>query len=348
MKRTIFYGAIIIVIGVCLFLVFSKHERQVAQTPEMQPTNSSQITNQLKPSQSVLITPPPKSAPRQPVQAINPATNESTQQRLQSLSNAVQNWSAQVHGQIQFYGKVVDENNQPIEGAGVQFVWAHVWPLPEGTPSTNVISDQEGLFSLSGIIGSSLGVHVSKEGYYDVRSLDNDNFNYSSLPGMTPFQPDSNNPVIFHLRKRGAGADLISAALNVKISRDGTPTYVDFLNKTSGAIGQMQLSQMKPSYETWKQATEWSFSMTIPDGGFIEENDEFPFEAPESGYQPKLQFDFKVGQPDWETHFTKSYYFIFGNPPRYGQLTVETEIISGGARIIYAINPDGSRYLEPK
>jgi len=41
--------------------------------------------------------------------------------------------------------------------------------------------------------------------------------------------------------------------------------------------------------------------MDIPDGGFVEENDEFPFEAPESGYQSIVDFAFQQGQPNWTT-----------------------------------------------
>jgi hypothetical protein len=44
----------------------------------------------------------------------------------------------------------------------------------------------------------------------------------------------------------------------------------------------------------------------------------------------------------------QQYYISFGQPRRYGWLKVETRIGSGGAVLEYAINPDGSRYLEPK
>lgn len=105
---------------------------------------------------------------------------------------------------IEFYGKAVDESNQPIEGAKIEFAWIHFFPPPEGIISTNVISDQQGLFSLSGVIGASLNVRISKDGYYKVTSLNRTNFTYSTLPNSTPFQPDSNNPVIFHLHKKAS------------------------------------------------------------------------------------------------------------------------------------------------
>ena len=164
----------------------------------------------------------------------------------------------------------------------------------------------------------------------------------------TTYQPNLLRPEVFHLRKKGVGAGLISSTLDVKFARDGTPMNVDFINQNFGTTGQLKMVQIKPPYESWKQATAWSFKMEIPDGGFVEENDEFPFEAPESGYQTTIEFIFKAGQPDWQTDLKKSYYIVFGNPPRHGRLDVENDIMWGGARIKYAINPDGSRNLESK
>jgi hypothetical protein len=109
---------------------------------------------------------------------------------------------------IEFYGKAVDESNQPIEGAKIEFTWIHFFPPPQGAISTNAISDQQGQFSLSGVIGVSLNVRVSKDGFYDVKNLNRTNFAYSTSLNSIPFQPDSNNPVIFHLCKGGIGADL--------------------------------------------------------------------------------------------------------------------------------------------
>jgi predicted transcriptional regulator YdeE len=104
---------------------------------------------------------------------------------------------------VEFYGKVIDGNNQPVEGANVEFVWVHLFPPPKDTPGTNVITDRQGLFSLSGVIGSGLSVHVSKDGYYNIKSLNRDTFNYYTLSNSPAFQPDSNNPVIFHIQKNG-------------------------------------------------------------------------------------------------------------------------------------------------
>jgi hypothetical protein len=240
-----------------------------------------------------------------------------------------------------FYGKVVDENTQAVADANVHFI-LNTTSSSNGIFDTNTSSAGDGSFSLTGITGSQTSVDVWKTGYYVAKSLNQINFD------PTGNGSSKDNPVLFHLRKKGASTDLISSSFNVQMPRDGTPINVDLLNKNFGTSGQMQMSQVKPSYATWKQATAWSFHMVILDGGFIEENDEFPFEAPEGGYQSTIDFNFNAGQPDWKTRFTKSYYIVFGNPPHYGNLTVQTDIMWGGVRISYAVNPDGTQNLEPK
>jgi hypothetical protein len=276
------------------------------------------------------------------------------------------NWKAQFSAPISFFGKVL-ENEQPVGGATINFTWND---LPPGDETTNftgesfspfaymhssksqTASDPQGLFSLRDKKGKRLSVEVSKAGYYSTGDARSQSFEYGdALVGI--FTPDPANPVIFHLRKKGPGVDLVtsqygvSPSLEVKIPRDGTPVQVDMLERKVGQ-GPLTVSQNKPSYENWKQATEWAFRMEMPEGGFIEQNDEFPFEAPETGYQPLMEFNFRNGDTNWTTNLSKDFYVRFGNPTRYGRLHVETSIMMQGARFTYAINPSGSRYLEPK
>ena len=126
------------------------------------------------------------------------------------------------------------------------------------------------------------------------------------------------------------------------------PVQVRLLERNVGLGGQLQLSQSKPALENLQQAKEWAFRMEIPDGGFIELDEEFPFQAPETGYEPVVQFNFKSGDTNWATDLRKDYYIKFGDPPRYGRVHLETSIKMGGARLTYAINSDGSRNLESK
>ena len=245
-----------------------------------------------------------------------------------------------------FYGKVVDENTQAVAGASVRF-GLRTTTAAEGTSEVNTISTADGNFSLIEGTGSHVHIDVWKNGYYTVTSMNQDEFN--------PAEGSSYQPILFHLRKKGVGADLVTSKYGVSpdfrvaIPLDNTsPVRVNLLARYAGQDGQLILTQIKPAYEKWKQATAWSFKMEIPDGGFVEESGEFPFEAPESGYQPVVAFDFQQQQSVWATDVRKDYYIKFGNPPCYGHLHVDTAIHMTGARLTYAINPSGSRNLEPK
>jgi hypothetical protein len=252
---------------------------------------------------------------------------------------------------INFYGFVVDEGNAVVVGASVSFEWNDT--SEKGTSKASTVSDGNGFFSLIGRRGKRLYVDVGKEGYYSSGNSRGAAFEYAN-PFDGLFKPDPNRPVVFHLRKKGVGVDLITSQYGVKpyfgitVPLDGKPVQVDLLERKTEQ-GQLTVTQIKPEFKNWKQATNWSFRMEIPSGGFIEQNDEFPFTAPEEGYQPIVEFNFQQGQQGWVENLpAKNYYIKFGNPPRYGWLKLDTSIMMEGARFTYAINPDGSRNLEPK
>jgi hypothetical protein len=259
-------------------------------------------------------------------------------------------WKESIYRPIEFYGKVVDENEQPIAGAAVSFTYTRLIP-PEGASGTNTISDKNGLFSLSGVKGSTLEVQVAKVGYYSSRREDQHGFDYKTISGSQPFQPDSNQPIIFHLRRKRQGVDLItsqhgiSPALVISGVHDGSPVRVDFFHQTVGPDGQLELSSLKPV--AGQKPADWWFRISIPDGGLVETTDEFPAEAPESGYQTTLEYDFKEGDTNRTRNLHKEYYIVFGQPPKYGRVEVDTSIYTG-IQLSYAINPDGSRNLEGK
>ena len=197
---------------------------------------------------------------------------------------------------IDFYGKVVDENTNPVAGASISFAWSET-PTEEGEQRTNTQTDAEGLFSLQGKYGPSLEVWVSKQGYY---SSHNGQWGFSYAHSNEKYAPDSLNPVIFLLHKKGQGTELITSDngmrpnVAIRVPKDNTPMRMDFFQKQASATGQLEISQSKPP---WQGATNWSFRLSIPDGGLVENQDEFQFEAPEVGYQPTVEYDFTKAKP---------------------------------------------------
>ncbi len=257
---------------------------------------------------------------------------------------------------INFYGKVLDQEEKPLADANIGFNWNKVNETNDSQMESGVAetkTDPEGRFSLENQKGGQLNVKVSKPGYYSVAS-NPCCFEFAQPYAGNFYTPDAKNPVVFHLKKKGNGAALITSHngmrsnVQLAIPMDGTPIQVDLLHQKAAAAGPLQVSQIKPMNQSSQQAKEWSFQMTIPDGGFVENHDEFPYAAPDSGYQQSVQLDFQKNQTNWATGIKKDYYIRFGSPPLYGRLHLETSIDQAGAWLTYAINPDGSTNLEPQ
>jgi hypothetical protein len=329
-----------VVIAICLLLLLHKAAGPGAVPPEQ----SEVVTNQPNPPE------PPKAVKNRAVTNVPrnaltlPANATPLAQAIAQTSPVAAQRLVAWQTPIEFYGKAVDENSNAVAGAQVVFSWVEM-PTSDGNRTTNTVTDAEGLFSLHGERGPDLEIAVSKEGYYPRRSW----ARYGPF-GNPNFTPDPQNPIIFQLRKKGQGAELITSEkgyrpdLAIRIPKDNTPVRVDFFQKQANPTGQLEISQNKPPRQ---EAAEWSFKMTIPDGGFVENQDEFQFEAPETNYQPSIENHFVKSETNWTTHVTKSYYITFGQPRKYGWLRIESDLDQETVFITYAINPTGSRNLEP-
>jgi len=350
MKRVPFYTGISLMVLLTVALVIWHHSHNAISNgaTNIVSTNQSQTPTDLQkstPTKSVTEKHENAQHPIDPMKEAGITPDMTQAQREQKYAEWLVKEAARFVPEqkpFAFYGKVVDENTQAVAGASIHF-GLRTTSSADGTLQVDVASATDGSFSLAKGTGSHLHVDVWKTGYYTVGSR-----NQVEFDDTTGGDSSKENPVLFYLKKKGEGTDLVSAVLNAKMPRDGTQMNLDLISGKVGASGQLQMSQIKPPYESWKKATAWSFRMEIAGGGFVEENEEFPFEAPASGYQSIIAFDFKADQPDWKTSFKKSYYIVFGTPPRYGRIDIESDIMWDGAHITYSINPDGSRNLEPR
>ncbi len=258
------------------------------------------------------------------------------------MQNLLQRWQTR----IDFYGKVVDEKGSPVEGASIQFNWTEVPSFEGPGNSATTTSDAAGLFSLEGKHGPSLNVRVMKDGYYTSPA---NRMGFSYRMGQV-FLPDQTNPVVFRLRKKGQGVQLITSEngirsnVAVRVSKNDVTIQVDLLEKKPSATGQLEIGQIKPP---WREATNWSFRLSIPAGGFVENQDEFQFEAPESNYLPSVEYSFSKNETNWTTQVSKQFYIAFGQPRKFGWLRIESNLAQETVFLTYAINPTGARNLEP-
>ena len=331
-----------LVLAVCVwFLLRRAPEPPKTESPEVQVP----LTNQPLASQPA---PPAKAAPAQSPASSQPppavaaaAVRRGSPEGINEMQQqALADWQRP----IEFYGRVVDENTNPVAGASITFGWSEQ-PKQEAARKATTQSDAAGLFSLHGERGPALDVWVGKEGYY---ASHGGQWGFSYLHG---FSSDQWNPVIFLLRKKGTGENLIGVKQNYRVARDGTPLGIDLATgkTTTGGSGDFVVQcwtddQGKASGQKY----DWHCVVTIPGGGVVPTDEEFPFQAPENGYVPTNGIAMPADRPDWTSDVDLKFYYRLANG-RYGRMTFS--MIAGGQHfcmIDSVLNPSGSRNLEPQ
>jgi hypothetical protein len=149
------------------------------------------------------------------------------------------------------------------------------------------------------------------------------------------------------LRAKGRPELLSSGESTPIVPADGTPVLVDLLDRGRvSSNGQIEFAAVTNTEKYPPRTFDWRATLAVRDGGLLEHNLEFPFEAPEKGYTPQVTFEMPAGAPDWKRSIEKTYFIRFGSPPKYGRFQVRLNGASEKVYIDYTINPTGSRNLE--
>ncbi len=285
-----------------------------------------------------------------PVVATNAAPLEKTgmEWHLEQLEKSKWQWKMP----ISFYGKVVDENGQPVEGAEIHFSWTDL--SPAGGSETKITSDGNGLFSLTNIRGKHLGINsVTKTGYYTSLQQSQFSFEYAIKSEANFHRPDPASPVIFHLKKKGEAEPLMHAEPLYGFSIDRVPHYIDLETgkKTVGGspVGDIAVRVERPSQASNREKYNWSVSFEAMNGGVVETEEEFPFLAPDSGYQPAIELKYDANDPKWKNYVEKKFYLKSRGGKLYARIKVGIYPLYQNASAIrfeYFANPSGSRNLE--
>lgn len=262
---------------------------------------------------------------------------------------------------IVFYGKVIDQNNQPVEGVRVAAFYNRwsVSGLVEQRPGrmTNYFSsDGKGQFEVKGIRGSSMTIQLEKEGY---ELAPHSRMSFAFDPGaLERYVPDLANPVVYHMWKRLGAAELEGLSFESMIPSDGQSIWIaEKSDKGSRAELPDAILKLTVNRERRmvtfadKSPYKWNFEIDMLGGGIQKTDDLFLYQAPETGYNPILTVLHEASDPNWIREQTFIFYFKT-NKNKYGRGEIfvsnwenESEVY---CRMSITWNPDGSRNLEPK
>jgi hypothetical protein len=338
---------VILIIALAGFLVWWRIHRPANQAnhqPDQPDTNQAQASQLPSTPPSSRLAKVPVADNSQPTPGSNfTAWNE---KRMEQMSNANQTMLNEWRTPIEFYGVVEDESSSVISGAHVDFDCNDL--SSTGTSFYHTESDANGAFSIRNITGKLLGVKVGKEGYYTYHP-NGDDFYYAGQ--NQNFVPDPGNPVVFRLRKKGAGEALIHFHKNFRVPRDGTPVLVDL------ATGNLtQSSENSLVVECWtgddvkKQGWkyDWKCQVSVPGGGLQIYSEQFPFLAPQDGYVLSDLIDMTVTNNVSWAYDVQHNYYIHTTAGNFGRIVFG--MIAGGDNFCVIdsyFNPSGSRNLEP-
>lgn len=255
-------------------------------------------------------------------------------------------WRKGYETPIDFYGLVLDQEDRPVAGAEVTFSWN---PLDSDGENLVVKSDANGRVKFLGRKGLYLGVRVSKEGYYQIKTEGGSlqSFDFFVTKDRTPDHlSDPNDPAILRLMKKGEGVDLITSEFRNKLPPSGE-AKIDLLNGRLSSNGQLELSIERLSKE-WH--FPWTAKATIKGGGFVKAEGQFMHEAPAEGYVEDIIWSFPLNEEGRQERFVikENYYIKFGSPPRYGRIVIYLKSHNKHLLLESHVNPDGERNLEPK
>jgi hypothetical protein len=250
-----------------------------------------------------------------------------------------------------FYGKVVDQYGQPLQGAKVT-AQVHVSSEPDRTHTTQ--TDAKGLFQFTGLRGRSLYVTPEKPGF----RIEGHGLGERGANG--PETSPTQRAVYTMWRLKGPEPMIHKELSSRAIQPDGRIYTVDLIKNqiTEGtnSPGDMTIQIQRPAEIKPKEKFDWSFTMTANGGGFIEiTNDAYLNEAPERGYQQCYQMTRYatnvLNYSTWPLYRTDRTFYVKSRGGQvYGHFQIkELEPDYQGKAILRIesyVNPAGSRNLE--
>ena len=232
---------------------------------------------------------------------------------------------------IEFYGKVVDQQGDPVPGAKVA---VRPWENPFGESKTvlTLASDTNGRVSVENLEGMPMGVEVTKEGYLTKSDLGLDKLASARRiefgldgTGGARFK-DPANPTLFNLHKLGVIEPLVYVnERRWKLPADGTPRKIA-LDSEAG-IGNHQIefrfdterARVPSDIQAPFGPFSWKLKLRISGGGFVKSESDFVFEAPAVGYHESILIDHPKDEKQW-VEFDFGRYFVLFPDGTHGRI----------------------------
>ena len=253
---------------------------------------------------------------------------------------------------VGFFGKIIDQDGNPISGAQVKGEVLHVkvsFPAPGGAQDEIIPidkkTDSNGRFEIQGMTGRSFDLETIQKDGYDLEPPRQRS--YRATGGSLE------NPIIFKMWSNQIHEKLISGGKSFDIVPDGRAYFINLTDDTISESGRGDL-------KVWIQYTnqvvrgqlyDWSAGIEVVNGGLLEELlGSAMYEAATEGYVPSFQLQGKIKGGQRGDIGERQFYLKLKDGQEYGQMSIGlyapfNDQTPGLIRLSYTINPSGSRIL---
>jgi hypothetical protein len=229
---------------------------------------------------------------------------------------------------IEFYGRLEDQSGSAVFDAEINFSIPYENADSRGIHRGQVMSDNNGVFTISGYKGANLVITPQKKGY--ALAMTGTSFRYSQLqPGY--FVPDANNPVVIKMWKLQGAEPLLSINQRYKFQYTATPINFDLLaGKIVPVGGDIQIVVSRSSgVVSGRTRQGWGVQVAAVDGGLMgaDGQEGITFEAPENGYQPSTSLTMSTNAPyKWFGGVDQTYFLESRNAQVYSKVNFSITI----------------------
>jgi hypothetical protein len=260
---------------------------------------------------------------------------------------------------MDIYGKVVDQDGQPIVGAKVRGSLEFEMADSE---EHDTKTDTQGQFHFLGLHGQSLGIFPEKDGY----EFNQEIWFAANASRPANYLPDPKNPLLFHMWKLHGGEPMSHATIESFVTWDGNfkqfDLYESLIDRAGephphgtdsnplGTDGELMVKATRGIEFTNNGIREfnWTATLEITNGGLIAFNEPYPYIAPSEGYQTSVTLAGPTNFVDWGNGLRQGFYFKSSAGQAYGRMVIRMRAGRNHASFdadIY-LNPTNSRNLE--
>jgi hypothetical protein len=278
------------------------------------------------------------------------STNQAPTVNDREKTNEIRQYMESQNKPIEFYGQVVDQDQNPLAGVSVKGEALHVkviiptaWGDEDEIIPISKETDSAGRFEIEGISGRAVELESIQKSGYEAEPIKRA---WKTSEGF--FE----NPVIFKMWSTNIHEHLITGEKKFQITPDGRPYFIDL---TKGTIAESGIGDLKVWIQYTNQSvhgeySDWSSEIDVINGGLQKSDSYSMFSAPSEGYVPSFVWKNQIKGGQYGSSGERRFYVMLKNGREYGRISIElfapyTDEIPGLIRLSYVINPSGSRIL---